>query len=261
MKRKVLTIMFVGVLSISSLAGCGNDTKPKSEETVIQTETESIEKDVVEETEETTETEEKESEITETEVKATEVPKEEVTSTTVPKTKDKPKESKTEKTTKPTEKPTEAPTKAPHQHSYSSSVTKNSTCSESGIKTYQCSCGDSYTENIAPTGHSWNGGEYIQNGTCSSEVVKRFTCSSCGATEDKGTGEYGNHNFVAQQQTIHHEGSGHYETVRYIECGCGAGPFYDSSSFRGHQEETGHTHSTFFENEQWIVDSKVGTNR
>ena len=37
----------------------------------------------------------------------------------------------------------------PHTHSYTSAVTKAATCTETGIRTYTCTCGESYTEVIA----------------------------------------------------------------------------------------------------------------
>lgn len=48
----------------------------------------------------------------------------------------------------------------PHTHSYSSSVTKEATCTTEGVRTYTCACGHAYTEPIAPTGHNF------VNGTC-----------------------------------------------------------------------------------------------
>lgn len=36
-----------------------------------------------------------------------------------------------------------------HTHSYTSKITKPATCSATGVRTYTCSCGDSYTETIA----------------------------------------------------------------------------------------------------------------
>ena len=37
---------------------------------------------------------------------------------------------------------------------YTGSITKEATCTEAGVRSYTCSCGDSYTENIPATGHS-----------------------------------------------------------------------------------------------------------
>lgn len=43
-----------------------------------------------------------------------------------------------------------------HTHSYTSEVTTAATCLSAGITTYSCTCGDSYTERILPTGHYWS---------------------------------------------------------------------------------------------------------
>lgn len=51
-------------------------------------------------------------------------------------------------------KPVE-PTKPVHTHSYNATVTANASCTANGVKTYTCSCGDSYTESIPATGHNW----------------------------------------------------------------------------------------------------------
>ena len=60
-------------------------------------------------------------------------------------------------------------------HSYTASVTTEPTCTTAGVKTYTCSsCGDSYTESIAATGHSYTNG----------------TCGVCGAADPAYTVDY-----------------------------------------------------------------------
>ena len=55
------------------------------------------------------------------------------------------------------------------EHSYTSKVTTAATCTTEGVTTYTCSsCGDSYIEKIAATGHSYSGS----------------TCTACGAKVD-----------------------------------------------------------------------------
>ena len=55
---------------------------------------------------------------------------------------------------------TEAPVTQPpvtttaHTHSYTEEVTTNPTCTGKGVKTFTCSCGDTYTEEIAALGHT-----------------------------------------------------------------------------------------------------------
>ncbi len=68
-----------------------------------------------------------------------------------------------------------------HTHSYTSSITKAATCTQTGIKTFKCStCGNTYTETIPATGHK----EVIDKAiaaTCKSEGKTQGShCSVCG---------------------------------------------------------------------------------
>lgn len=70
-----------------------------------------------------------------------------------------------------------------HIHYYISTVTKQATCAAEGVRTYTCSCGDSYTQPIEKsTIHSW---EYA---TCTIPD----TCKNCSTTrgEPKGHSYY-----------------------------------------------------------------------
>ena len=74
------------------------------------------------------------------------------------------------------------PSKPAHTHSYTSSVTKQPTCCEAGVRTYTCSCGSSYTESIPATGnHNWVAQTY-------QKPVYEWhqICNTCG--EDFGAG-------------------------------------------------------------------------
>lgn len=50
---------------------------------------------------------------------------------------------------------TQPPAPTQHVHSYTLSSTTPATCTASGSSTYTCSCGDSYTDTIPQTTHSW----------------------------------------------------------------------------------------------------------
>lgn len=88
-----------------------------------------------------------------------------------------------------------------HIHSYTSAVTKAATCTVAGVRTYTCSgCeegteGHSYTEAIAPTGHSWNAGEVTENATCNAAGTKTFTCTVCNTTKTEPVAATGNHTY------------------------------------------------------------------
>ena len=46
-----------------------------------------------------------------------------------------------------------------HAHAYTEAVTKEASCGEKGEKTFTCTCGDSYTEEIPQLEHSYVGGK------------------------------------------------------------------------------------------------------
>lgn len=90
-------------------------------------------------------------------------------------------EKATEKQTeKATEKATQAPTKPAHTHSYTSTVTKASTCASEGVMTHRCSCGDSYTETIGKTAHSFGSYTYNNDATELADGTETAVCSVCG---------------------------------------------------------------------------------
>lgn len=74
-------------------------------------------------------------------------------------------------------------TEAPHSHSYTSTVTKASTCTEDGIMTFICSCGDTYTEAIGKIAHSYGEYTYNNDATTENDGTKTATCALCGATD------------------------------------------------------------------------------
>ena len=51
-----------------------------------------------------------------------------------------------------------------HTHSYVDEETKEATCTEAGLITYICSCGDSYTETVDAKGHSFVDGFCVDCG-------------------------------------------------------------------------------------------------
>ncbi len=53
---------------------------------------------------------------------------------------------------------------ASHTHSYVDEETKEATCTESGLITYTCECGDSYTETVAAKGHDFVDGFCVNCG-------------------------------------------------------------------------------------------------
>ncbi|QCT07226.1 Ig-like domain-containing protein [Ruminococcus bovis] len=68
-----------------------------------------------------------------------------------------------------------------HEHKYTSKVTKEPTCKETGIRTYTCECGDTYTESIATIDHKYQY-KLVKQSTCTEEGIGKYTCTECGDT-------------------------------------------------------------------------------
>ncbi len=65
-----------------------------------------------------------------------------------------------------------------HTHEYTAKITTEATCLENGLKTYTCSCGDTYTETI-PAHHTE---ELVRTvaATCTAGGYDLMRCSVCG---------------------------------------------------------------------------------
>ena len=85
----------------------------------------------------------------------------------------------------------------------SGSITKQPTCSATGVKTYTCTnpgCGATKTETVAATGkHTWNSGSITTQPTCVAAGVKTYKCttSGCTATKTESVAATGNHTWDA----------------------------------------------------------------
>lgn len=78
-----------------------------------------------------------------------------------------------------------------HTCSYSSSVTKVATCNATGVRTYSCSCGKSYTETIAKNASNHAGGTVIKNAIAATPESTGYTgdtyCGGCSKLLKTGT--------------------------------------------------------------------------
>ena len=77
----------------------------------------------------------------------------------------------------------EDPDHVPHEHDYHETHRVDPTCTEDGYIEYTCDCGDSYTDPLPATGHSW--GEWMPAGD--GEEVR--SCEVCGAEDYRTTGK------------------------------------------------------------------------
>lgn len=66
-----------------------------------------------------------------------------------------------------------------HKHEYTANLTTNPTCTEEGVMTYTCSCGDSYTEAYPKLEHQYEG-NVTREPNCAVEGEMTYTCTLCG---------------------------------------------------------------------------------
>jgi Ni/Co efflux regulator RcnB len=228
--KKLVCCAIVTAMVASAMAGCGSNTNTEDTE-VAETEvveaTESVETEANTETEVeiVEETTEEEVDTEEVETETEEESKVEVESTTSSKTEEK-SEVKKEETYKSTNTSTTKVEETPaHTHAWDGgTITSSATCTNNGVKTYKCSCGQTKTEAIGATGHNW----------------------------------------VAQTTVVHHDAKGQFATVvtnqKYIACGCGE-VFSTNAEFRVHDAATNYEHSYStgtrkVKETKWIVDTE-----
>ena len=72
-----------------------------------------------------------------------------------------------------------------HKHSYNEEITTPATCEESGVKTLTCSCGDTYTERVSPTGHQWSSWLEGDAPTYTAKGQEIRGCGNCNITETR----------------------------------------------------------------------------
>ena len=122
---------------------------------------------------------------------------------------------------------------ATHSHSYTSSVTKAATCTDTGVLTYTCSCGDSYTETIAAIGHSYT--SKVTAPTCTEAGYTTYTCSNCGdsyTADETAKLDHLYYDYVSNgNATCTEDGT----MTAYCEYGCGNyDTIKDAGSAKGH---------------------------
>ena len=166
--------------------------------------------------------------------KQTEKATEKTTEVTTQKQTEKATEKTTEATTqKQTEKTTEKTTEA-HKHNYTSSVTKASTCTNEGVMTYKCSCGDSYTETIGKTAHSFGSYTYNNDATESADGTETAVCSVCGERSTRtaaGTKLAHVHSYTESVTTMP---ACTTDGVKTFSCSCGSS-YTEAIPAAGHQ--------------------------
>ncbi len=76
-------------------------------------------------------------------------------------------------------------TETAHQHNYTETITLAATCETDGEATYTCECGDTYTEAIPATGHSFTNYVYNEDATYDADGTETAKCDNCDETDTR----------------------------------------------------------------------------
>ncbi len=121
-----------------------------------------------------------------------------------------------------------------HSHSYTGEVTTEPTCTEPGVMTYTCSCGDSYTEEIPASDHSYEA--VVTAPTCTEQGYTTYTCH-CGDSYVDDYVDANGHNVVLVESKDATCESNGYE---YYACeSCGGAEYQIILEATGHHYEDG----------------------
>lgn len=105
-----------------------------------------------------------------------------------------------------------------HVHNYSSIITKQAQCNETGQIVYTCACGDTYSETIPATGHTYEA--VVTAPTCTEGGYTTYTChcnDTYTADETPATG----HNMILNEAESYSPTctKGGYELYECDKCG------------------------------------------
>ncbi len=108
-----------------------------------------------------------------------------------------------------------------HVHSWGNgAVTKAATCTESGIRTYTCSCGETRTVTILATGHQWSEWNVVKEATATEDGLKERSCSVCGQ-KDQQTIPHDGHTHTWDSGTVTKAATCTESGIRTYTCSCG----------------------------------------
>ncbi len=128
-----------------------------------------------------------------------------------------------------------------HRHTYEARVTKEPTCTEEGIKTYACSCGEEYTEQIAALGHKEVTDPAVEPTETEDGKTEGSHCSVCGEVLKEqqiipATGKPDEHEHK-YEVTVTKEPTCTEEGIKTYACSCGE-EYTEQIAALGHKEVT-----------------------
>lgn len=106
-----------------------------------------------------------------------------------------------------------------HVHKYTMQITKQANCGSTGIKTFTCACGDSYTDTIPATGSHTFSDKITTEATCIKQGIRTYTCTVCGDSKTETIPATGVHTMVEKVTKEPTCGEAGEKTISCTGCG------------------------------------------
>ena len=153
-----------------------------------------------------------------------------------------------------------------HEHSYTETITTDATCTEDGVKTYTCECGDTYTEAIPATGHSFTNYVYNEDATYDADGTETAKCDNCDETDTRtAEGTQLSYTYTDMDATKYAKSSVNVRNMPGTDGEkLGSLSFNQEVKVTGQCNETGwyrieYSGETAYVSDSYLVDSKVET--
>lgn len=157
-------------------------------------------------------------------------------------------------------------TETAHQHNYTETITLAATCETDGEATYTCECGDTYTEAIPATGHSFTNYVYNEDATYEADGTETAKCDNCDETDTRtAEGTQLSYTYTDMDATKYAKSSVNVRNMPGTDGEkLGALSFNQEVKVTGQCNETGwyrieYSGETAYVSDSYLVDSKVET--
>lgn len=157
-------------------------------------------------------------------------------------------------------------TETAHQHNYTETITLVATCETDGEATYTCECGDTYTEAIPATGHSFTNYVYNEDATYEADGTETAKCDNCDETDTRtAEGTQLSYTYTDMDATKYAKSSVNVRNMPGTDGDkLGALSFNQEVKVTGQCNETGwyrieYSGETAYVSDSYLVDNKVET--
>lgn len=124
-----------------------------------------------------------------------------------------------------------------HTHKFTEKSVTKATCTEPGTKMFACTCGDTRSEKIPATGHTWSNWKIVKAPTEKAQGLNQRACATCKTTETLPTAKIPAGHTHSYKETVVQKADCLHQGENKYTCSCGL--FYTEFVPKGGHNHTG----------------------